>query len=230
MGSCDSRLLHTPGVALPYEQGGCHPEDFDPPASSSSPGAAKISFAVRLRASSAPGTQGPVERADRRGGRDETAQPVFRLPEDRRATFQRLRHRPKQGCRPAHSASALSTSTGWRHSHVARGYRVCQGPLVERRSLPRRINPAQELLDLGGYGRLHAGSLVLVSRQPISTASGSAGCSIARSPEQLCPGTFLPITIPCSAFSAGARTFGCWTSRRSKPSQVLPVRMCSSND
>ena len=62
-------------------------EDFDPPASSASPGEAKISFALQPRATPAPRTQGPVERADRRGGRDETAQPVVRLPQDRRAIF-----------------------------------------------------------------------------------------------------------------------------------------------
>ena len=38
---------------------------------------------------------------------------------------------------------------------LARGYGTRQGPLVERRSLPRRINPAQESLDFGGDGRLH---------------------------------------------------------------------------
>ena len=50
---------------------------FDPPASSSSPGEAKISFALQFRATPAPRTQGPVERTDRGGGRDETAQPYF---------------------------------------------------------------------------------------------------------------------------------------------------------
>jgi transposase InsO family protein len=38
------------------------------------------------------------------------------------------------------------------------------------------------------------------------------------------------ITIRCSAFIAGERTFECWTSTRSRPYPVRPVRMRSSSD
>jgi hypothetical protein len=47
--SVDSRLLHTSSVARTLGQDGCDLEDFDPPASSSSPGEEKISFALQLQ-------------------------------------------------------------------------------------------------------------------------------------------------------------------------------------
>ena len=56
MGSGDSRVLHAPGVARTLGQDGCDLEDFNPPESSPSPGAAKISVALRLRATPAPRT------------------------------------------------------------------------------------------------------------------------------------------------------------------------------
>src|SRR5262249_2281540 len=90
--------------------------------------------------------------------------------------------------------------------------------------VPRRINLAQEFLDLGGDARLHPPDRRLRDRPPpTSTASGSTGWSIVRSRENLRPSTFLPIAIRCSAFIAGERTFRFWTSR-SKPSPILPVR------
>ena len=47
----------------------------------------KISLALEPRATPAPGAERPVEGTDRRGGRDETAQPILRLSQDRRANF-----------------------------------------------------------------------------------------------------------------------------------------------
>ena len=49
-----------------------------------------------------PGPKGPSRELINAVGRDETAQPILRLPQDRRANLECLWHRAQQGCRPAH--------------------------------------------------------------------------------------------------------------------------------
>jgi hypothetical protein len=80
----------------------------------------------------------------------------FSVSQDRGANLECLRHRPQQGCRAAHSDRALSTrTTAKRRALLASGDRTYHGPLVERRSFPRRVDSAQELLGHGGDGHLH---------------------------------------------------------------------------
>src|SRR5258708_28664336 len=67
-------------------------------------------------------------------------------------------------------------------------------------------------------------------RLPISTVSGSAGCSIARSQARRCRDTFLSTTIRCFAFIAGWRTCRYSKSMRSRPFPVRQVRTLSLSD
>ncbi len=103
-----------------------------------------------------PGPKGPARELIEAVVEVKTAQPVFRLSKDRAANLQRLRYRPQQGRRPAHSERSPSTrTTAERRPLLAGGDRTYQGPPVERRSLPRRVDSAQELLGHGGDGHLH---------------------------------------------------------------------------
>src|SRR5208282_4617427 len=111
VGSSDSWILYAAGVAQTLGQNLRDPEDLDPPAPSSSFGQAQISSALQLQTMRSPRTQGSVQRADQHSGRDETAQPILRLPQDRRANLECLWHRAQQGCRPAHPHPLQSTGT-----------------------------------------------------------------------------------------------------------------------
>jgi putative transposase len=60
--------------------------------------------------------------------------------------------------------------------------------------------------------------------------SGSAGCSIVRSHDRLCPGIFPRTMIGFSVFIAGWQTCGCSKSTRSRPFPIRHVRMLSWSD
>jgi hypothetical protein len=100
---------------------------------------------------------------------------------------------------------------------------------VERRSLPCRINPAQESLDFGGDRRLHPADLGFGVAAAHLDGIRVCRMFIARSYGSLYPGIFPRTTIRSFAFIAGEQTFGYLKSMRSKPFPVRHVRMGSSS-
>ena len=58
-----------------------------------------------------PGPRGPSRELIDAVVRDETAQPILRLPLDRRANLECLRRRAQQECRPAHPSPLVLTGT-----------------------------------------------------------------------------------------------------------------------
>src|SRR5215469_13812195 len=86
-------LLYAVGFAQSLGQDCRGREKLDSAAASPSFGQAKVSDSIRHKAARSPWTQGSSTGADRRSCRDEAAEPILRLPQDRRANRQRLRHR-----------------------------------------------------------------------------------------------------------------------------------------
>ena len=203
----------------------CILKDLDPPAPSSSFGQTQISSALRLQELRAPRPQRPVQRVDRRGGRDETAQPILRLPQDRQTISNAfgieinkdaVRRILIRYYRPGPGGGGPS----WLSVIGQARNRLWSVDLFRTESILLKSYWVMVVMDV--YTRRIVGFGVGVTR---ANLDGIRVCrmfnrAIAR---QAMPGFYPRTTIRCFAFIAGERTFGYSKSMRSRPFPQRPV-------